>query len=326
MSSNKQLIDLQTGKKHDWQIKGVSVGNQFDDRAEVEIIALVTAADGPVPEGVIDYRSLVYLCKAISRPVLAVRKSRSLSTLKVMPRIRIERIAQAQFRRDDIYEVGLREIFSGKLRKPTASLVRLVVQPLNSEYYYVMEDEPLVREGEWSARVEFVSDDFDQYTEFTVFAVIARRELPLGRAMAQDYWRQLLHRDIIAVSPIVRVTRVEVPTSANQIALRILTIDAMAVDTQKRWEVRPKAGVRGMLIGRPLKEKEAIWVLATHEFEGDQWRIIGKASIRNKRFWEVTPQKLGAPGEYLKVLALVAESADGALDANQIEKAGAAFG
>ena len=51
-----------------------------------------------------------------------------------------------------------------------------------------------------------------------------------------------------------------------------------------------------MLLGRPLSKDEAVWLLVTEEYGNNQWRVLGKASIKNGRYWELSPQVLGILG------------------------------
>jgi hypothetical protein len=75
-----------------------------------------------------------------------------------------------------------------------------------------------------------------------------------------------------------------------------------------------------MLLGRPLNKGESVWVLATNDYEEEKWRVLGKASIKTGRYWELAPQALGGSGEYLRVLAVIAENKAESLNMKDIEE------
>jgi hypothetical protein len=83
------------------------------------------------------------------------------------------------------------------VRKPTAGLLRLVVQPLSREEHRVIDSEPLIRQGFWSAKIDFTENGFDQESEFIIFAVITRQELPRGRGIPLREWNTYLQSHIL---------------------------------------------------------------------------------------------------------------------------------
>ncbi|MEL6821088.1 MAG: hypothetical protein AAFP70_04955, partial [Calditrichota bacterium] len=238
----------------------------------------------------------------------------------VTPRIRIARVDDQIFTPQATHEVGLKSIFSGEFRKPTNSAIRLVISPVNSENYWVMEDEPLIRDGRWVAKGDFVNGVFEDETEFNVFAVIIREALPLGIPITLYRWSRYLETHISSSSPVAKVTRIEAPPSKNQLALRFLSVDNIPVHPRKEWKVDSRSGIRGKLTGRTLRADEAVWILVSDNYESSSWRAIGRATIASKRYWELSPQQLGNPGDYLKLIAIVAEEEVSALSDQQIEK------
>jgi len=183
-----------------------------------------------------------------------------------------------------------------------------------------MENEPLIRLGSWSAKVDFTEYGFDEESEFIVLAVITREELPRGRGIPLNQWRGYLQNQIIGTTPAVRVTRVDIPLAKNQVGVRILSVDNFSVDSNSRQEVKSRCGMKGMLLGRPLSKDEAVWLLVTEEYGANQWRVLGKASIKNGRYWELSPQVLGGSGEYLRILAVVAKDREESLNKEDIEE------
>lgn len=305
---HKQTIPFQANlaKTHPWNFRGVLLGSEFDYKKTLEIVAFAVPKGEPLPEGIIDYNSLVYLSRAISNQVSVFRKGKTHGRFLVTPRIRIASIDEKAVKARAIYEVGLKALLKGEARKPTDSKIRLVAQPLGSDQYWVMEEEPLIRQGHWSGKMDFVSYGLDTESEFVIFAIITQSDIPQGRPIFQEEWQLYLQTAIISISTIFRVTRVEIPLGKNQIGVKILVVDDLPMNFTSDWEVRPRSNVKGILLGRPLKFDEAVWVLVASEFDDGSWRILGKASLKNGRFWELSPQLLGESGDYLKLIAVIA--------------------
>lgn len=306
IDKNRQLFAAGSRGRQVWRFPVVALGGEFDFRKSLQLMAIAIPVDRPVAEGIIDYHSLIFLGEALSRPVNLRRKARVHETFRVNPRIRIDHISDRPMIAGQIQEVGLQEIFGGQVRKPTLSRLRLVIQPMESGDYWVMADEPLFRDGFWSAKADFVENGFDAYTDFTVLAVIARKDLPLGRAINRSEWRRLLGKDIIGISPLTQVQRIAVPPARNSIAIRILSVDEQPVSARERREVRLKSGIKGMVSGRVLDPGESVWVLISRQYSADKWQILGEASIKDGRYWELTPINLGPAGTFLKLIAVVA--------------------
>lgn len=303
-----------------WKFSGVALGSDFDANKTLELLAFATAKDRPAPEGVIDYYSLLHIGKAVSNPVILQRNPKTPSLLLIIPRIRIEAIDGQAIRPTVRNEVGLQALLTGEVRKPSPGLLRVVMQPLTRQEHWVSEDEPLVRDGRWSAKVDFSAKDFETESEFILFAVIAREELPRGRAISLLEWRAYLQTQIIATTPALRVSRVETPVAKNALEVKILSINDNLVDGKLRWRVNPRSGVKGTLQGRLLGNGEAVWLLATDDFADRPWRVLGKASLKSERYWELSPRLLGNTGDYLKLLAVVATSAGPSLNPQEIEE------
>ncbi len=307
-------------KTTQWKFNGVALGSDFDANKTLELLAFATGKERPAPEGVIDYYSLLHLSKAVSNPVLLQRNPKTPSLLLIIPRVRIEAIDGQAIRPAARHEAGLQALLTGEVRKPSPGLLRVVVQPLSRQEHWVSEDEPLVRDGRWSAKVDFGARDFETESEFILFAVIAREELPRGRAISLPEWRAYLQTRVIAATPAIRVSRVETPMAKNALEVKILSINDNLVDGKLRWRVNPRSGVKGTLQGRPLGKDEAVWLLATDDFADRPWRVLGKASLKSERYWELSPRLLGVTGDYLKLLAVVAASAGQSLNPQEIEE------
>jgi len=319
---HKQAILLKNspGKMVDWKFLDVPLGSDFDNKKNLELIAFAVSKSEPLPEDIIDYQSLLYLCRAVSDPVMLARRPKNSSLLLIAPRVRIDAIAGQPFRPGALHEVGLQAFLYGEARIPTTTLLRVVVQPLLREEHWVIEDEPLVRQGQWSAKVDFTAYGFDEGSEFTVFAVITRAELPRGRGISLNEWRGYLQTHIVSVSPAARVIRTDIPLAQNQVGVRILSVDNISIDENTPREINSRSGMKGMLSGRPLQKDEAVWLLITGEFAAQEWRVLGKASIKNGRYWELSPQVLGGSGEYLRILAVVAKDKIELLNKTDIEE------
>lgn len=307
-------------KTTQWKFNGVALGSDFDANKTLELLAFATGKERPAPEGVIDYYSLLHLSKAVSNPVLLQRNPKTPSLLLIIPRVRIETIDGQAIRPAARHEAGLQALLTGEVRKPSPGLLRVVVQPLSRQEHWVSEDEPLVRDGRWSAKVDFGSKDFETESEFILFAVIAREELPRGRAISLPEWRAYLQTRVIAATPAIRVSRVETPVAKNALEVKILSINDNLVDNKLRWRVNPRSGVKGTLQGRLVGKDEAVWLLATDDFADHPWRVLGKASLKSERYWELSPRLLGVTGDYLKLLAVVAASAGQSLNSQEIEE------
>jgi|GEM_PF-6062013 len=318
--SNQNILLAQPAKTKRWEFQAAELGSGFDARKDLEVLVCAIQPEKALPSGAMDYQSLRFATVGVSEKKQIKRKPSVPEQFFVTPRIRIARIDDQIFTPQATHEVGLKSIFSGEFRKPTNSVIRLVVSPVNSENYWVMEDEPLVRDGRWVAKGDFVSGVFEDETEFNVFAVIIREALPLGIPITLYRWSQYLETHISSASPVVKVTRIEAPPSKNQLALRFLSVDNVPVHPRKEWEVGARSGIRGKLTGRTLKADEAVWVLASDNYESSSWRAIGRATIASQRYWELSPQQLGNPGDYLKLIAIVAEEEVSALSNQQIEK------
>jgi hypothetical protein len=319
---HKQTIPVNhsTVKTFDWKFLAVPLGTDFDYKKGLELIAFVVTKAEPLPEGIIDYQSLLYLSDAVSNQVTVIRNPKNPSLQLIRPRVRIEQIAGQPFRPGAKHEVGLQAILYGEVRKPTAGLLRLVVQPLSREEHRVIDSEPLIRQGFWSAKIDFTEYGFDQESEFIIFAVITRQELPRGRGIPLREWNTYLQSHIINTSLPLRAIRVDIPLAKNQAGVKILSIDNTSVDGQTPRRVKSRCGVKGMLLGRPLNKGESVWVLATNDYEEEKWRVLGKASIKTGRYWELAPQALGGSGEYLRVLAVIAENKAESLNMKDIEE------
>lgn len=318
--STQSILLAQPAKTKRWEFKAAELGSGFDARKNLEVLVCAIQPEKALPVGAMDYQSLRFATVGISEKKQIQRKPSVPEQFFVTPRIRIARIDDQIFTPQATHEVGLKSIISGEFRKPTNSAIRLVISPVNSENYWVMEDEPLIRDGRWVARGDFSSGVFEDETDFNVFAVIIREVLPLGIPITLYRWSRYLETHISSSSPIVKVTRIEAPPSKNQLALRFLSVDNIPVHPRKEWEVGARSGIRGKLTGRILREDEAVWILASDNYESSNWRAIGRATIASKRYWELSPQQLGNPGDYLKLIAIVAEEEVSALSNQQIEK------
>lgn len=303
-----QLIPLSgiPGQTRDWRFSDVPLGTPFDYKQPLEIVTFAVDKQQPALDGVIDFASLVYLSKAVSRPLLVLRQPKTPANFSVTPRIRIDQIAGRTASPGATHEVGLRALISGEVRKPTDSLVRLVVQPLNSDRHWVVEDEPYLREGRWSGRIDFAVDGLEAESEFIVFAVVSREELPRGSAIPPEEWQGYLHHTISGISTLLHVTRVEIPPARNQIGVRILSVGGRMASAERRGEVQVRSGVKGILSGRPISATEDVWLLTTRDFRDDNWHLLGKAAIKNGKYWEISPRLLGETGSYIKLMAVVA--------------------
>ena len=101
--------------------------------------------------------------------------------------------------------------------------------------------------------------------------------------------------------------------------MRILSVDSKPVDTENPWNVNARCGAKGLIFGRAVHRNEAVWVLVTENFEDNPWRVLGKASIKNGRYWELSPKALGNAGAYLKMIAVVSQNTNGQLNTARIE-------
>lgn len=307
-------------RRHSWAFREITLGDRFDYHQSLDIVVFASGRSRPLPEGVVDFPTVLQHSMAISRQINIFRQSRRQSRYFVTPRIRIQTIAGGEARRDAIHDVGLQAMVSGEVRQPSASAVRLVVQPLNSKDFWVVDNEPIVRNGWWSAKADFTHEDFLEQSEFILYAAIIKDDLPTGERIPMADWRAYLKDRIQGVSPPMRVTRTEIPLAKNQIGLRILSIDNLPVDHRKRWEVRPRSGLKGMLYGRLISPVEAVWLLVADQFGRSQWRVLGRAAVKNKRYWELAPQVIGNSGEYLKIMAVIAKKDIRSLNQKQIDE------
>lgn len=295
-----------SGQTRAWRFSDVPLGTPFDYKKPLEIVTFAMDKRQPALDGVIDLASLIYLSKAVSRPLLVLRLPKTPANFSVTPRIRIDQIAGRPANPGTPHEVGLQALLSGEVRKPTDSLVRLVVQPLNSDRHWVVEDEPYLREGRWSGKIDFSVDGLEDESEFIVFAVVSREELPRGSAIPLEEWQGYLHHTISGISTLLRVTRVEIPPAKDQIGVRILSVGGRMTGAERRGEVQVRSGVKGILSGRPISAAEEVWLLTTRDFRNDSWHLLGKAAIKNGKYWELSPRLLGESGGYIKLMAVVA--------------------
>ncbi len=294
------------GQTIPWEIKDMPIGTRFDYKRNMEVVAFAIPRGEYIPEGVIDYNSMLYLSAGITRQIAVVRRTKTPAVYSVTPRIRMGYIAGKPVKIGETHEVGLNALVSGEVRKPTDSVVLLVVQPLNSDEHWIMEDEVFLRNGRWSGKFDFTKYGFEEDSEFIVFAIVARQLLPRGEAIPLAAWHEHMMNDISGISTLHKVRRIEIPVDKNQIGIKILTIDDRPVDPDGHWEVRPQCGIKGMLTGRNLLPSEALLILVASEFGDPAWQQVGRARVKNGRFWEISPRKLGPPGQYLKVMAVVA--------------------
>lgn len=303
-----QLIPLSgiPGQARDWRFSDVPLGTPFDYKQPLEIVTFAVDKQQPALDGVIDLASLIYLSKAVSRPLLVLRQPKTPANFSVTPRIRIDHLAGQPAHPGATHEVGLQALLSGEVRKPTDSLVRLVVQPLSSDRHWVVEDEPYLRDGHWNGKIDFAVGDLADESEFIVFAVVTREELPRGSAIPLEEWQGYLHHAISGISTLLRVTRVEIPPARNQIGVRILSVGGRMTGPERRAEAQVRSGVKGILSGRPISAAEDVWLLTTRDFRNDSWHLLGKAAIKNGKYWELSPRLLGETGSYIKLMAVVA--------------------
>ncbi|MGH1363457.1 MAG: hypothetical protein ACRBF0_07870 [Calditrichia bacterium] len=303
-----------------WQFASAELGSAFDSRKDLEVVVFAVQPDRLLPEGAMDYRSMQFASIAISDKKAVKRRPSIPAQFFVTPRVRISRVDNQSFTPGKVHEVGLKSIFSGEFRKPTNSNIRLVISPVNAENYWVMEDEPLVRDSRWVAKADFVSNGFEDETEFSVFAIIIREEIPVGTPITLYRWSEYLKTHISSSSPVVSVTRIEVPPSKNQLALRFLSIDNSSVLPGQEWKVSARSGIRGKLTGRTLRTDEAVWILVSDQYEASRWRAVGRATVTSQRYWELSPQQLGKPGDYVKLISIVAKEEIDALSNKQVEQ------
>ena len=303
-----QIIPLSgiPGQARNWRFSDVPLGTPFDYKKPLEIVTFAVDKQQTALDGVIDFASLVYLSKAVSQPLLVQRQPKTPANFSLTPRIRIDDIAGQPAQPGATHEVGLQALLSGEVRKPTDSLVRLVVQPLSSDRHWVVEDEPYLREGRWSGKIDFAVGDLEDESEFIVFAVVAREELPRGSAIPLEAWQGYLHHTISGISTLLRVTRVEIPPAKNQIGVRILSVGGRMTGPERRGEAQVRSSVKGILSGRPISTAEDVWLLTTRDFRDDSWHLLGKAAIKNGKYWEISPRLLGESGSYIKLMAVVA--------------------
>jgi len=108
------LFNNSSAKILDWKFIDVPLGSEFDYKRNLELVAFLVSKDKPLPEGIIDYHSLLYLSKAVSNQVTLLRNSKNPSLLLITPRIRIDKIAGQPFRPGAVHEVGLQAILYGE--------------------------------------------------------------------------------------------------------------------------------------------------------------------------------------------------------------------
>ncbi|MCB0295048.1 MAG: hypothetical protein KDG51_07360, partial [Calditrichaeota bacterium] len=58
--------------------------------------------------------------------------------------------------------------------------------------------------------------------------------------------------------------------------------------------------------GRPLEDEDKVWVLKMPNDSDQPWQLLGQAGFKNRHTWELPPLALGAAGDELILIAVIA--------------------
>jgi len=292
-------------RKIQWRLTGVDFGSDLAFGGcgrGFEVMAIV--ATHPLPLSAFDETALSAVA-ALSAPVKVRRQACHIPPLPPpQPNIRIAEIGSRTVDPDGRYEVRMQETLHGEVIKPAGSAVRLVVQPLNGTQRWVMEMDPQISGPRWTGRAQFGRQGLDEWVDFLVYAVVTDPRLPTGRGIKPDEWQRLQRQFFLATSPAILVRRVELP-AGEQGTVEILAIEGKSVVEPGLYLVDRLSGIVGILQGHSRSRNEDVWVLAMERHGDDLWRVLGKASIREHRFWQLPPTTLGEPGALIDLVAVL---------------------
>ena len=299
-----------------WTLTDVPIGKAFDFRRQLEMMMIAMPAGKAFPEGITDFNAVILSALARSPRYRVYRGSRSRDVFMITPRVRIDQVDGEGVEPEAHLEVGLKPVLTGEVRRPSDGLLRLVVQPLSGDQLWVLPEDPLVRNGRWIAPVDLALADYAHLTEFLVFAVLSRGELPLDKAIDNQRWGELQAQEIMASSSKIRLTRIEAPLPKGEAALRILAVNDQPVRKGETLAVPSQSLIQGVILGRNLQSNEAIWVLGADPYAKEAWRVLGKAEVLNQgRHWNYAPGELGRPGSFLRIVAIIGPLQRNGLDA-----------
>ncbi len=302
----RPLAKLEVAQREiQWRLTGVDFGSGLAFGGcgrDFEVMAV--AATHPLPLSAFGEMALS-AAAALSAPVKVHRQACRLPPLPApQPNIRIAEIGTRAVDPDSRYEVRLQETLHGEVIKTAETVVRLVVQPLNVTARWVMEMDPQISGPRWTGQALFGRQGLDEWVDFLVFAVVTDPRLPTGRGIKPDEWRRLQRQFFLATSPAILVRRVELP-EGEQGTLEILAIEGKSVAEPGLYLVDRLSGIVGILQGHSRSRNEDVWVLAMERHGDDVWRVLGKASIRDHRFWQLPPTTLGKPGALIDLVAVL---------------------
>lgn len=299
------LLNLK-GNSCEWEINGLSIERAYGLNNTIEFIAIATN-ELPLPRGIMDNALITYAAEAVSSPISVEFVEQKPKEENIIPRIHIYRIGKKIIRSDtSIYEVRLEEELSGTVRKPVDAQIQLVVQPLNGIDRWIMEMDPLGTNNTWKGTAYFGRRGLDEWNSFSVYAIICKSRISIGKSINPAQWKTLIQHNILAISQEIGVIRIEKPGKPD-ISIEITSINQQKVNKKNLISCSQKSGVKGILSGRTIGTDEQIWIFTTPLYGKDEWLNVGKAFLSNDRNWELPPHILGQVGKYLSVKAVISD-------------------
>lgn len=297
------------GKKT-WNNPSIDISNFQDEDRIVEIIALAVEKGKPLAYGLIPQKLLPYNVLIQSNPIrIELTSKKEEDKIKPTPFIRIDRIGNNIITSEDsIVYVKLEEILQGEVQKEKNHQIQVVVQPLKGPDRWVMDRSPTAPGRKWQSMAFFGRRGWDEFHEFSTYAIITKNPLPINRGITPSEWEKYKESQVISISPEIVVIRIE---EIKPITVVINSIGQQRADPGKVLSVNQSENIKGQVVSsedRPLKSTEKIYLFSISENKDVPEKFLGVASLQGKNTWELPPNILGNSGEARKIVAVLSET------------------
>jgi len=308
-----------SGSIWNWVLSAVHVGERDDYDVDMELIVLMANRDRALPAGRFGTPALLESAIRVSE-ILTVRRAAHATDATIStPDIRLRRIGQELVRNGPEYDVNLHETVEIELRAPERAYPYVIVTPrgANGDRWIMPYGDP-GHGNLFYSEAFYGREGLDQWVEFLTYGALFKHALKAGRIGAEA-WDALAKNELIALSPVIRVRRVEpVFDERTQIRLVITRVQNRDVNEHVECPVPSLSVIEGRIEGRPVAVGEEISVFDRPNGEGSIWKYLGRAILISAHAWQLPPVDLGPPGRRLAIFATASAGRPAAPSATNI--------
>ncbi len=308
-----------SGSNWKWVLSGAHVGEPDDYDQDMDFMALLATKERALPAGRSSGAALEQSAVRFSEVLPVRRAPRAVDATSALPEIRLRRIGKQFVRNGPEYDVNLRETVELELIAPEKSYPYVIVGPRGGEgYRWIMPYGEAGRGNLFYSDAFYGREGMDRWVEFLTYGALFRHVVKAGRVDAKE-WDSLNRRELIALSPVVRVRRIEpVFDERTQIRLLITRVQNRDVNEHVESPVPGLSVIEGRMEGRPMAVGEEISVFDRPNGEGSGWKYLGRAILVSPHDWQLPPVELGKPGHRLAIFATASTGRPAAPNASNI--------